>query len=446
MFIVIAGVGAVGMYLAKMLVDNKHNVTIIDKDIERLRIAESQIDLLTINGSSSLISVLEQANVGDADLLIAVTSDHDVNFITCILGKKLGAKMTIARIRDYEYLYPEEQAVYKSIGVDNMIYPERIAALEIAELLKVTAAAEAFSFSNDKLTLLFLKVDNSAAIIGKTLTEISMNEPTLDFRAVAIKRGNHTIIPTGKERICENDQIYIITKREKINRIFELSGNVFTNIKDIMIIGGSKVGKRTALELEGHFNIKLIERDKTICNELSALLEKTLIINADGHDLKVLEEEGIKRMDAFISVTNNTEVNIFLCLLAKKYGIKKTIALVDDLELIEVSQNIGIDTIINKKLIAASYIYRYTLDAEVVVAKSLVGVEADVFEFIVQEDSRVANKILKDLKFPEGAIIGGLVRKKKSEIATGNTVIIPGDHVIVFSEPKVVPEIQKFFQ
>ena len=445
MHIVIAGVGAVGMYLAKMLVENKHNVTIIDKDKERIKIAESQFDLISVHGSSSLISVLERANVGKASLLIAVTSDHDVNFITCILAKKLGAKTTIARIRDYEYLHPSEQKVYKSVGVDHMIYPERIAALEIAELMKLTAATEVFAFSRGKLPLYSLKVASDAPIVGKSLMEINNSHPGVDFRVVTIKRGEQSIIPFGNEKILANDQVYIVSEKNTIHRIFDLTGNSYANIKDIMIVGGTKVGKRTAIELEGSFNVKLIEKDLGLCGELSDILEKTLVINADGHDLNVLEDEGIENTDAFISVTNSTEANIFLCLLAKRYGVKKTIALVDDLELIEVSQKIGVDTIVNKKLIAASYIFRFVMDVQIVSAKSLVGVEIDAFEFVVTKDSRIAHKKIRDIGFPKGAIIGGFARKKKVYIAVGDSLIQPDDHVVVFCHPKIVKEVQNLF-
>jgi trk system potassium uptake protein TrkA len=445
MNVVIAGAGAVGIYLAKMLVDNDHNVTIIDKDKERLRISESHIDLLTVNGSSSLISVLEQAEVNRCDLLIAVTSDYDVNFLTCILGKKLGAKTTIARIDDAEYLIPSEQQVYQNIGVDTMIYPERIAALEIVDLLQQTGATETFDFSQGKLSLLQLRIEPEAPVLNKTLHEISEHENALDYRAVAIKRGKDTIMPTGADQFLPGDQVYVITKKEKIKRLLEISGVKPFTISNIMIVGGTKIGKRTALELEDRFNIKLIDKTMEVCEELAARLKNTLVINADGSDIEMLKDEGIDKMDAFIAVTDNTEVNIFSCLLAKKNGVKKTIALVEDIEFIELSQNIGVDTIINKKLIAASYIHQFTLNAEVSASKCLNGVEADVFEFIAKPKSKITKKQIKDLHLPKGMIVGGIIRNSESHIVTGITRVEPLDHVVVFSHPALIHEIERYF-
>ncbi|MBC8343749.1 MAG: Trk system potassium transporter TrkA [Bacteroidetes bacterium] len=445
MNVVIAGAGAVGMYLAKMLVDNAHNVTLIDKDKERLRIAESHIDLMTVHGSSSLISILKLAEVNKSDLLIAVTSDHDVNFISCILGKKLGARTTIARIDDAEYLIPSEQEVYKNIGVDTMIYPERIAALEIVELLKQTGATETFDFSQGKLSLLQLRIDEKAQVLNKTLQEISKSEKSLDYRAVAIKRGNETIMPTGADEFLPNDQVYVITKKEKIERLLAICGVKPFSISNIMILGGTKIGKRTAIELEDRFNIKLIDKKMEVCEELASVLKNTLVINADGTDIEILRDEGLETMDAFIAVSDNTEVNIFSCLLAKKNGVKKTIALVEDIEFIELSQNIGVDTIINKKLIAASYIHQFTLDAEVTSSKCLNGVEADVYEFIVKEGSKITEKKVQNLHFPKGVIIGGLVREDESNIVTGNTQIEVGDHVVVFAIPALIHKVERYF-
>ncbi|MBT3301206.1 MAG: Trk system potassium transporter TrkA [Bacteroidetes bacterium] len=445
MNVVIAGAGAVGIYLAKMLVDNDHNVTIIDKDKERLRIAESHIDLMTVKGSSSLISILDQAEVNKADLLIAVTSDYDVNFLTCILGKKLGAKTTIARIDDAEYLIPSEQEVYRNIGVDTMIYPERIAALEIVALLKQTGATETFDFSQGKLSLLQLRIDENALVLHKTLHEIIEQEKSLDFRAVAIKRGAQTIMPTGTDVFLPGDQVYVITKKEKIHRLMEISGVKPFSISNIMIVGGTKIGKRTAIELEDRFNIKLIDKTMEVCEELASELKNTLVINADGTDIEMLKDEGLSRMDAFIAVTDNTELNIFSCLLAKRNGVKRTIALIEDIEFIELSQNIGVDTIINKKLIAASYIHQFTLDAEITSSKCLNGVEADVFELIAKPNSRITKKKIKNLHFPKGVIIGGLVRENESFIVTGDTQVEVDDHVVVFALPALINQIERFF-
>ncbi|NLJ06882.1 MAG: Trk system potassium transporter TrkA [Sphingobacteriales bacterium] len=445
MNIVISGAGAVGLYLAKMLVENDHNVTLIDKNEERLRIASAHLDILTYCGSSSLISVQKEANIPDCDLLIAVTNEQDANFLTCILGKKSGAKTTIARINNLEYLEKSEQEMYQSFGVDTMIFPELIAANEIVALIRQSAATEIVSFCNDKLILMQLRIEEDAEVKGKTLREIIEKDPTIDYRAVAIQRNNKTIMPSGKDVFIPGDEVFVVTKKEKIDKLLKISGSKNFHIRNIMLIGASEVGILAARELEQDYHVKLIEKRADICQKLAGELKHTLIINADGHELNTLKDEGLEEMDAFISVTENTEANIFFCLLAKRNGAKKTIALIEDTEFIEISHDIGVDTIINKKLIAASHIHRYTLEAEVVASKCLNSVEADVFEFIVKKGSRITSKKVSELNFPENAILGGYIRNGESYIVKGDTQLQEGDHVVVFSVPSVIHKVEQFF-
>lgn len=445
MKVIIAGIGATGMHLAKMLSGEDHDLVLIDPEADKLRQAESHLDLLTLKGSSSYMSILREAGVKKADLLIAVTNNDDVNILTCILAKKLGVKTVVARINDPEYFDSIEEAIYENLGIDRLIYPDRIAAGEIVKLLKQSAVTETYEFSNGKLVLFLIKIEKNAPIINKSLFEISRGDDSMDFRAVAIRRGSDTIIPTGKDEIFPDDQVYVITKPESINKLIKYTGHKEIHIDKIMIVGGSKIGKRAAYELEKHFNIKLIDENRQKCNELVEFLSKTLVIHSDCKDIEALEDEGIRKMDAFVAVTDNAETNIFACLMAKKMGVKKTIALVDNIELIEMSHNVGIDAIINKKLIAASYIYSFTLDAEVAELKFLSGVDADVLEFVVKKGSKVTIKKIRDLKFPKGSIIGGIVRNDISFIATGDTNIIENDHVVVFSLPHVIHKVEKFF-
>ena len=284
MKIIISGIGAVGSYLAKMLSEHDHDLVLIDTIKDRLISAESHLDVLTITGNSSLMSILEEAGVDRADLLISVTSLEEVNILTCIIGKQLGAKTTIARISSPEYLIPKEREIYEKLGVSHMIHPERIAALEIVNLLKQTAATETFEFSDGKLSLFLLRLEENAPVLHKSLSEISGNDELLDFRAVAIHRGKNTIIPSGKDAFYPGDLAYVITKPEGLKKLMEITGKEEFHIKNIMIFGGTKIGRRTAKELEKDFNIKLLEEDRSICNDCAIFLEETLIINADGKD------------------------------------------------------------------------------------------------------------------------------------------------------------------
>lgn len=445
MNIVIAGDGEVGFHLAKSLSFEKHNITIIDPNEDLLKMIESDSDLLTITGDSTSVAVLESANISKADLLISVVHSEHVNLMTCILGKKLGAKRCIARINNVEYLTEENRDIFTNLGIDSLVCPERIAAKEIINLLNQTVATEVFDFSDGKLMLFLIRLDNSALVLNKTLDEIAKEYSYLDFRAVAIHRNSKTIIPKGHDQFMANDLIYVITKPSGMNELFKLGGKTRIEIKNIMIVGGGRIGRKTARSLEEKINIKLFESDKERCFKLTEDLRKTLIINGDATDIRLLEEEGIRKMDAFIAVTNHTETNILTCLHARKYGVKRTIALVENIDYIDISQNIGIDTIINKKLITASYIARFTMDAMVTSSKVLSGIDAEVLEFVVKHNAAITKKPIRKIDFPDGAIVGGIVRGDESYIAVGNFQVQENDRVVVFALPEAISKISRIF-
>jgi trk system potassium uptake protein TrkA len=445
MNIVIAGDGEVGLHLAESLVESNHNITIVDPHEDLLKMVEAHADLMTINGDSTSISVLQRANVRKADLVVAVVHDEHINLMTCILAKKLGAKKVIARVNTMENLSVENRKIYQELGIDALISPEDIAAQEIITLLKQTAATEVFDFSDGKLQLFMIKLEATAPVIGKSLNEIAAQNLNLDFRAVAIHRNRQTFIPRGEDKFQEDDLAYVITKPKAIESLLKLGGKVQHSIRNVMVIGGGRVGRMAARRLEKEMNIKLIEKDKERCMMLTDYLEDTLIVNGDARNIQLLEDEDISRMDAFIAVTNNTETNILTCLHARSQGVKKTIALVENIDYIDISQNIGIDTIINKKLIAASYMVRYTMGAEVISLKCLSGIEADALELIARAGSAATRKPIRKLDVPDGSIIGGLVRDNRAYIATGDMQIQENDKVVVFSLPKAVHKIEKLF-
>lgn len=445
MNIIIAGDGEVGLHLAESLVNSNHNITLVDPHEDLLKMIESHADLMTINGDSTSIRTLQRASVRKADLVISVIHDEHINLMTCILAKKLGAKKVIARVNTMENLSLENRQIYQELGIDALISPEDIAAQEIISLLRQTAATEVFDFSDGKLQLLMIKLEGAAPAINMSLNEIAAKYPNLDFRAIAIHRKRQTIIPRGEDIFLENDLAYVITKPKAIENLLRLGGKEHHNIENAMIIGGGRVGRITAKRLEKEMNIKLIEKDKERCMILTDYLEDTLIVNGDARNIQLLEDEDIRSMDAFIAVTNNTETNILTCLHARLNGVKKTIALVENIDYIDISQNIGIDTIINKKLIAASYMVRFTLGEEVVSLKCLSGIEADALELVARAGSQVTRKIISKLNIPEGAIIGGIVRDEKAYIAVGDFQIQENDKVVVFALPQSLHKIEKLF-
>ncbi len=445
MNIIIAGDGEVGFHLAKLLTDENHDITVVDPHSDLLKLIEAHTDLMTIPGDSTCISVLERANIRRSDLLISVVHDEQINLMTGIIGKKLGAKRTIARVNNTEYLEPKNVELFKSLGIDHLVCPERLAAEEIVNLLEQTAATETFGFSDGKLILFLIKLDENAEVVGKSLDQIAEEFPYLNFRAVAIHRNSKTIIPRGQDEFKINDLAYVITKPAGIKTLMNLGGKEEFEIKDVMIVGGGRIGRKTATRMEDAYNLKMIEIDKDRSVLLSNEMKDVLVINGDARDIELLKDEGIEDMDAFIAVTDNSETNILTCLHARKFGVKKTIALVENIDYIDISQNIGIDTIINKKLITASYIARFTMGSEVTSTKVLHGIDAEVFEFVVKPGSAITKKPIRKLNFPEGAIIGGIVRGEDSYIAVGNFRINDGDKVVVFSLPSTIHKVDRFF-
>ena len=446
MNIIIAGDGEVGLHLAQELATENQNITIVDPHEDLLKMIEAHTDLLTITGDSTSIEVLQNANIKKADLLISVLHDERTNIVTAALAKQLGAKKTIARVNNLEYLKEENIARFNKMGIDALVCPEEIVANEIAHLLSQTAATEVFDFSKGKLFLFLIKLEENAPVIDKSLNDIVSMFPHLDFRAVAIHRNSQTIIPKGDDMFKVNDLSYVITKPGGIDDLLKLGGKQKFDIKNVMIVGGGRVGRTTAMMLENTLNIKLFEIDKDKSLHLANHLTHTLVIHGDARDMQLMEDEDIRGMDAFIAVTNSSETNILSCLHARKFGVKRTIALVENIDYIDISQNIGIDTIINKKLSTASYIVRFTMDAEVTSIKCLSGINAEVMELVAFPRSPVTRKPIKDLPVPKGSIIGGIIRGDKSYIAVGDFQIEEGDKVVVFSMPEIIHKVGKLFK
>jgi trk system potassium uptake protein TrkA len=445
MKIVISGAGDVGKYLAKMLIKENHDIVIIDQDDELIVEVDNSYDLMTVCGSCTSFSILKDAKVQNCDLYIAVTNSQDTNILSCVFAKKLGAKKTIARVDNMEYLSPINKLTFINLGVDRLIYPEYIAAKEIVGVLKQTGTTEVFEFSGGKLTLFVIKLENDSPIVNISLKEASRLAQNQNYRAVAITRNDTTIIPKGDDILLVNDLVYIITNPEGIPELLKIAGKEKLDINNITFVGGSRIGIKSAKFIENHLNVKMLEIDPDKSFKLVDLLPGSMIITGDGRNIDVLLESGIEQCDAFVAVTGDSETNILTCLLAKKYGVLKTIAEIENLDYIEIAKKMGIDTIVNKKLSTASTIYTFTMKAEVTSIKCLTGTEAEVLEFIVSKDAIVTKNKLKDIDFPEGVIIGGIVRGNKSYIAMGDTQIKQNDKVVLFALPSAIHKIAYFF-
>ncbi|HSA04200.1 MAG TPA: Trk system potassium transporter TrkA, partial [Tenuifilaceae bacterium] len=410
MNIIIVGAGEVGTHLATMLAKEYHDVVVIDPDAEMLSQLSAATDVVTFQGSATSISVLKDANIKKADLFIAVAHSEETNIVSATLAKRLGAKKVIARIDKNEYLQPNNKEIFLNLGIDSLIYPERLAAREVVTLLGQTSSTEFVDFSGGKLSLIVFKLEEDSPVIDYTLLQATKNLNNLDYRAVAISREGETIIPRGNDQFKYNDLVYVIANQSGIKDMMEHSGKKNIDVNNLMILGGSRIAIHIANELEKSMNVKLIEVDKEKSQKLAGQFKNALVINGDGRNTDLLMEEGLQYMDAFVAVTGNSETNILSCIVAKRMGVKKTIAEIENINYIRLAESIGVDTVINKKLITASRIFRYTMSTDVSAIKCLTGSDAEVLEFIVKPGSPITKGRLKDISFPKDAIIGGVVR------------------------------------
>ncbi|MEM7548047.1 MAG: Trk system potassium transporter TrkA [Bacteroidota bacterium] len=446
MRIIIAGGGDVGFHIAKLLAFEKQDIAVIDTDPNVLKYVANHLDVATIKGSSTSYTTLDQANISKADLLIAATSSEETNITTAMIGKHLGAKKTVARISNIEYLLKKDKLDIRDLGIDEIISPESLAAREIQRLLKDNALTDAFEFNKGLLKLIGVIVDENSRLYNKTLSSTAYLNPENNFLTVAILRGDKTIIPRGETRFQTGDHAYFIAQPEGVDRVLDLSGKQKLGIKNIMILGGSKVGYNAARRLSEKYNIKLVEKDRDKSFELADKLPDVLVINGDGRDVELLKEEGLDQMDAFLALTGDSETNIISCLVAKNNGVGKTISLVENIDYIHLSQNIGVDTMINKKLIAANFIFRYIRKGEVLSIASVHGVDAEILEFEVKDNCRITEKRLKEINFPHTAIIGGVIRNGKGYTAMGDFQFLPKDRVVVLALPDSIHQVESFFK
>lgn len=444
MRVVIAGAGEVGTYLAKMLSKENHDIILLDEDKEKLEKVANQVDLMTVCGFANSINDLKDSGISKADLFIAVTPFESRNVLACIIAKDLGAKKTLARINNAEYLKKIHKPRFIELGVDELIYPETLAAKEIIASVKQPGARVTHEFSGGNLLLLGFKIRENAPIVNKSLNELG--NVSDEFRAVAITREDQTIIPNGRDMILSGDIVYFVTTRSAMLDLYEKTGKIFFGVKNIMILGGSRIAQKTAEELSGQLNVKIIDIDKERCQQIAERLNNVLVINGDGRNLELLKEEGIEKMDAFIAVTGNSETNILTCQLAKKMGVKRTVAEIENIDFISLAEQVGIGSVINKKYIAASFIYRYSMNSEISSVKCLSSTDAEAVEVIVKKGSKVTQSLVKDLDFPYDAIIGGVIRGEHGFIAKGDTQIKEGDKVVVFVLPSAIKKIDKFFR
>lgn len=444
MKILIAGAGEVGTHLAILLGQENHDITLMDEDKERLVSMRDNTELLTFNGNCTSLKDLSEAGVADTDLFIGVTPEESKNMTACMLASNLGAKKTLARIDNYEYLLPKNHEIFDKMGINSMIYPEMMAAKEISMALKMPWTRVWWELSNGSVILSAAKIRDNAPIANKYLYELSKYEKK--FHVVAIKRNAETIIPKGDNILLPNDILYFTTLRKNIDELPVLLGKNSFETKDIMFMGGGHITIRTVLNLPSNINIKIIERDKERAKRLVEIMPSNVtVFLGDARDAELLLSEGISDMDAFIALTANSEANILSCLMAKQYGVKKTVAEVENIDYISMAERFDIGSVINKKIISASKIYELLLKADASNIKSLAISDASVGEVIAKPNSKVTKKLIRNLNLPSGITLGALIRNGEPMLIDGDTLIEPYDQIVIFFQNKSLKTIESLF-
>jgi len=449
MKIIIAGAGEVGFHLAKLLSYESQEITLIDTNKESLAYADNHLDIRVVKGDATSIAILKESRVESSDLLIAVTASETTNITVCVLAKQLGSKRTIARISNTEFIHHKDEVGFTKFGIDELISPEALAASEIELSLKQSSFNDSYEFENGALMMIGLTLRSSASFVGKTVKQAAKIFPELHFVPIAIQRfgTQYTIIPRGDTKFQRGDHVVFVTSKGGEDELCRLTGKPNRVIKNVMILGGSQIGFKTARSLsEKGFNVKLLEEDKERAFDIADELPNVLVLHSDGRKVDLLEEENISDMDAFIAVGKNSETNIMSRLVAKSKNVKKTIALVENMDYFELSHSIGIETLINKKLLAANNIFRYIRKGEVVAMTKLSNMNAELLEFEVKATSAICNKVIKNVDFPRSAIIGGVIRDGLGVIALGDFKIQAGDRVVVCSLLQSIKGVEKLFR
>lgn len=449
MNIIIVGAYAIGTHLAKLLSRSNNDTVLIDDSEVRLAGVSGDYDLMTYLAPPASFKTLKEAGVSNADLFIAVTPDHFLNITCCMMAHSLGAKKTVAKVDENEYLEENHQAFFKEVGIDSLIYPEHLAAIDICNGLKMSWVRQRWDVHNSALVMLGIKMRETAEILNQPLKELS--KPDTPYHVVAVKRGDDTIIPRGDDELKLHDMVYFMTKRDTIPYVRKIVGKEhYVDVKNVMIMGGGTTAVRAISLLPEYMNAKIIEMDEARCEELNELIDndRVMIINGDGRDLTLLRDEGIGNTQAFVALTSNAETNILACLTAKRMGVRKTVAVVENMDYVSMAESLDIGTIINKKALAASRIYQMMLDEDVTVSniKFLTTANADVAEFTAQQGSKVTRKRVFELGLPNGVTIGGLVRNGVGQLVSGGTQIEAGDNVVVFCHNINMSKVEKFFK
>lgn len=443
MKIVIAGAGEVGSHLAKLLSFENQDIVLIDSDASKLAPIDANYNLMTLVGRPTSFQTLRNAGVENCDLFIAVTPYETTNVVACTMAKQIGAERTVARIDNYEFMSDENRKYFSSMGVDSLIYPEYLAAKEIITALKRPWVRHWFELHDGEIILVGVKMRETAKLIGMQLKELAALQPS--FHISAIKRNHNTIIPRGDDYIKLDDILYFTTTRDHVDDLLDICGKKNYDVRKVMIMGGSRIAIRTADLAGDDFKIKVIDNSLEKCQRLAEMCPDCDIVHADARDMDVLREEGLDDYDAFVALTDSSETNILACIMAKEFGVAKTIAEVENIQLVSEAESLNIGTTINKKLLASSTIFQLLLDTDSSTSKCHSLTDAEVAELEVRPGSKITRGAVKDLNLSRDMTIAGLVRDGVGMLVTGNTHIQAGDHVVIFCLTGALHKVEKLF-
>ncbi len=450
MKIVIAGAGEVGVHLAEMLAYEEQHITLIDRNDKKLDKVKGRIEGLTLEGNPLLIEDLEKAGVAEADLFVSVTPYGATNLMACTMAKRVGAKKTIARINTHEYLEAEYTNICEQIGVDGVIYPEDLAAREIASTTMNPWARQYVELFNGAIVLIGVKIRKGAPIVGKRLSEFNSLFPTDSDKychLVAIKRDLQTLIPNGTTVVEANDLVFFTCISDHIDEVRKLAGKENPKVTKVVIMGASRVARQTIKRLSKDVQIAVIEKDKEKSLKLLQEFSSNVsLYNGDGRDPAILQEIGLDDAQVFIALTENSETNVLACLAAKRYNVFKTIAKEENIDYIPLAYRLDIGTLINKKLLAAGHIYRMLLGQRTnsIVCLSLLN-NSEIAEFEIERNSPLVGKKLKDLNLPENITCGGMLRNGVPYMIKGDTILEPYDLIVIFYHNLTINRLREIF-
>ncbi len=444
MKVIVIGAGVVGFNLALNLVKEGVEVVIVDEREEVIRRAMEEMDVQTFKASGTNLTVLDAVGVRDADMVLAVTEMDEKNILACLIAKECGVPITVARIREQEFTTKDFSIPLERLGVDHAINPNRLVAQEIAQIAKTPGLTDWYEFAEGKIKLMGFKITSEAPIAHNKLSEIP-NIPS--FRVAAIIRNDTPIIPSGEDHVLAGDKLFVITKDESLKKVLRLvNKDKPDETRKIVIVGGGRVGFNIAQRLdEDNLNVTLIERDLKRCNFLSEHLKKTLVLNGDGKDRKLLMQEGIMNTHTFVSATDQNEVNLLAALLAKQNNVQKSICLITDEEFVPLASSLGIDVPINPMQLTSDFILKLIRKTKILSMATLLEDKAETVEIAASPTSKCVGTPIKDLKVPRGSLIGAIVRGEKVIIPHGEDVIMPDDRVIILTLPDQLKKVEDLF-